>query len=156
MTELDVKLLNYNLITDIQKLVIEHYGKNYNTIITKSDTIYALSTPTFILSYDIENSHFFLSFKVGQTGKDVATDVRIIMLVLDITEFSMMEDSHYDIESKSLVFGKEALESKHKDVLKSTGKTKCPMCNRIFTNEYMTPAGICKVCDSLKDKIIWN
>lgn len=156
MTELDVKVLNYNLMIDIQALIIDQYGKDHNTVLTKADSIYALSTQNFILTYSVSDSHFFLSFKVGQTGKEVGTDMRIIMLILDYTEFTMMEDSHFDTETKTLVFGNEALESKHKEVLKSSGKTRCPMCGRIFSNEYMTSAGICKVCDSLKEKICWN
>jgi hypothetical protein len=156
MTDKDVETLNYNLLIDIENLFKEHYGKEYLTKLAKTDIIYTLSTPDFILTYSVSNAQFFLTFMVGQTGRKVAEIVKLIMLVLDYTEIMLMDDSYFDDVANQLVFGDVAVDVRHRDLLTQSGKFKCPMCNRIFENSYLTANGTCKVCESLKHKIVWN
>lgn len=147
---------SYELLESIEELLIEVYGEEYTIKMTKSDTMHMLCTPSFILMYSMEDMLFYLTFMTGQTGKQVAMDTAIVMLVLDREEFHVMEDSYFNTEKDCLVFGSEAVETKYRDMYQSAGREKCPVCDRVLPKEHITSTGLCTHCEEHKSMITWN
>jgi hypothetical protein len=148
--------VSWELLENMHDLLREYYGTMYAIKMTKSDTLHMLCTPSFILMYSMDDMIFYLTFMVGQTGKQVATDTGLVMDILDREEFHIMEDSYFDNEKDHLVFGNEAIEVKQRYMYQAAGREKCPVCDRIIPKEYITKEGICTICEANKSMITWN
>ena len=153
MTEKDTDTIGYDLITTLEYILKKYYGEKTTVKIVKTDIIYSLSTENFILTYYIAEKHFFLTFKVGLPGKVVANDMKLIMIVFEADEITMMEDSYLD-KKDGLVFGLDAIHAKQHEIITAAGKYKCPLCEKIYEPNQMVGTGICKYCNM--DKILWN
>jgi hypothetical protein len=155
MTDIETtKKLSYCILEELKKYLKDTLGQTYVVELCKSEKVYTLTTIDYSLIYSFEDRHFYLTFTVGLSGKQIATDIKNIMMILDHSEFSMMEDSYYDKDSQTVVFGMEAILSKQKDIILAAGKIKCPVCEKIYNKDQMADNGICKYCNL--DKIRWN
>jgi hypothetical protein len=148
--------LSYKIVEEVESVCKKTFGETYRTQISTTTEMFTLLTDHFILNFSIKDTHFFLTFITGQTGKNIANLTSLLLCVLERSEFTLLEDSYFDNVANKLVFGVDAIESKHRDTLESAGKRKCPMCDRIFMTQFFSATGMCIVCEQSQGEFVWN
>ena len=149
-----MKYVIEDIILELKATFNAQLKKPYLIVDVKDDNFYSLSSDHFVMTFDIEEAHFFISFKVGQTGENVASLTKIITMVLEPVEYTIVEDCFFSKEEGKLFFGYDALQAKQKEIHNSQGMAKCPICDKVFENKYIHENGICQFCDL--NGITWN
>lgn len=157
MTKKQYKLIN-DILNDISETIKNTQEKEY--LLKKVDDsetgVMGFISKDFTFYYFDDAKHFYLSFIVGTSGFVSAYITKTICSVLEHDLFTVMQDSYWDSEKNTMAFGDEAIHVKYRDHLKNTGKTKCPICDRIVSNKEMLEVGNCLHCEPNKSKLIWN
>lgn len=143
--------LVYILLSDFEILLKKTYGINYHVEIKNK---ISLCTTDFVLSFYENDKHFYVSFKLGLTGKDIANYTKVMLQIFCPEEFTVIEDCYYNKDEKCMVYGQEAIDLKQKTILNNSGYIKCPVCEKVFKKDQIHENGICKFCDMTS--IVWN
>jgi hypothetical protein len=146
-----LKELVYILLSELELVLVKRMGVNFHVKIANRNS---LCTTDFTLSFLEADKHFFMSFKLGLSGQEVANYIKDIMQVLEPQEFTVIEDCFYDKEEKIMKYGQEAIDAKQKMILQNQGYIKCPICEKVLKKENIHENGICKFCDL--DVLVWH
>lgn len=129
----------------------------YNGIITvEDDGDVSLTTNDFLITYSLNDKRFFLSFRVGKTGKRIAKITKCIVNKIDPSMILFGEDNHFDMKERKFYFGAEAVDARYLEVLENQNQFKCPYCDRVFSNSSKSESGICVLCDKQWNSTVWN
>jgi hypothetical protein len=152
----DIKELSLVLLKELAAELKTKFADGYYTKVLEEDECNSLYTDNFILSFSFEDSLFYITFKIGQTGQYVALLMSIILKYLTVEEMMFLKDSYYDDVQEKLVFGHEAIEVKHNEILDQQGNCKCPLCERAVPKKHIGDSGFCKTCDTVREHMVWH
>lgn len=146
----------YVVLSDVENSLKVSYGNDYYTLLKNIADGYALYAEDFILSFSKKDLMFYLTFTVGRHGYVISDITMNLIEHINPHEIKLMQDHYYDVQENVIVYGADAINTRQRDLLVSTGRAKCPICDKIYDNEHMKQNGFCINCDSTRHKIMWN
>jgi Zn finger protein HypA/HybF involved in hydrogenase expression len=142
-------------LQDIKQLLKENFGGPVEYSEDPGPGVYSVLSRDVTIFYTTDDNHFFVTFQVGTTCYKAGQIVKLISLVLKFPEFTMLEDSFFDMEAERLVFGERALEKKQEDIRHNKGQCKCPICEGVYQKKYFKD-GYCLNCNEIQDTIVFH
>lgn len=146
------------VLNDIRDDIINHYDKGYQIKYseTENNTVFGLYAEDFMLTYDPKTMLFNLSFAVSRHGHTVASLMCYILSYLHPNEVRVIIDHYFDQKNLRILYGQEAIDENHNDILAEKGCKKCPLCEKVFEEEFMKESGYCFICEESKQLMTWN
>jgi len=146
------------LMNDIRESIIANYANDYQIAYSETENkkVFGLYAEDFILTYNPETMLFNLSFAVSRHGHTVASLMCYILAYISPLEVKVIIEHYYDRKNARILYGQEAIDENHNDILTQRGHRKCPICEKVFEVEFIKESGFCFICDEDRQFIAWN